>query len=99
MEPIIQEIWKYPLEVIDWQMIVMPRNSKILSVQIQHGTLCLWALVDPTEPKDKERGDINIVRIYGTGHLISSLDIRDMNFMGTFQLLDGNFVGHVFASK
>lgn len=99
MEPIIQAIWKYPLEITDDQVIRVPRNSKVLSVQVQYGILCMWILVDPTEPKDLERGDLKNIRIYGTGHTISSFDIKDMNFMGTFQLLDGSFVGHVFASK
>ena len=37
-------IWKYPI-TNTVQDIEMPRDAKILSVQYQGDTLCLWAMV------------------------------------------------------
>lgn len=82
-------IWKFPLEVTDEQIVRMPAGSTILAVQVQQGTPCLWAKVDP----ESEQYDRRIF-IHGTGHALHP----DANFhLGTFQLLDGRFVGHVFS--
>lgn len=43
-------IWKFPLKITDYQLVVMPECAQILSVQMQYGTLCLWALVNQDWP-------------------------------------------------
>lgn len=85
-------IWKYPLEVVDEQIIQMPGHASIVSVQVQYGTPCLWAVVNPaTARAQSQRG--RKIRIVGTGH---DFDASNLKYIGTFQLLDGKFVGHVF---
>lgn len=83
------QIWKYPLEVTDDQYISAPMGAKPLSVDVQHGTPCIWAEVDPGATSDSIR-----VRIFGTGHNISGSGLQ---FVGTFQLHGGSFVGHVYT--
>jgi len=83
----VKTIWKYciPLEPTT---LDMPRLAQVLTVQMQGDQAVLWALVDPSQPKCKRR-----FAIFGTGH-----DIPDEvgNYIGTFQLLGGTLVFHLF---
>ncbi|GAI60505.1 unnamed protein product [marine sediment metagenome] len=88
----MKTIHKFPLQVADLQEMKMPKDSTILTVQVQKGTPCLWALVDT----DKETED-RFIRIIGTGHSVPENVLR---YIGTFQALENNwFVGHVFEVK
>lgn len=84
----MKTIWKYQLKTID-QFIRMPAGSKLLSVQIQHGHPQLWVLCDPNARLTPRR-----VRVYGTGHTVDSSVPGE--FVGTYQLMDGALVFHVF---
>lgn len=84
-------IWKYEFEVKDRFSIEMPEASRILCVQTQNDNACLWVHTDP----DAKLEGRNFV-IHGTGHLIDSEEVFYYNYIGTFQLLQGNFVGHLF---
>lgn len=94
-------IWKYALEVEDRQKILMPKNARILCVQTQAITMlgtktespCLWAMVDPEE----DRRELREILIAGTGHTRDDLS-EFTTYLGTFQLLGGSFVGHVFEA-
>ncbi len=83
-------IWKFPLPAPDDVVtLMMPRGAVVLSVQVQHETPCVWALVDPEAPKVPRR-----FRWAGTGH---PLDLRGFwKFVGTFQLHGGDLVFHLF---
>lgn len=83
-------IWKFELEVEDTQWIELPRGAKVLSVGVQNGTPCLWAQVETDEPKDSV-----LIITHGTGHPMKS---ANMKFLGTYQLNQGLFVGHVFMA-
>lgn len=83
-------IWKFGLDLKDEQMIEMPAGAIILSVQYQHGSLCLWALVDPTQTTVGRA-----IRIVGTGHPADDVNAHD--YIGTVQAHGGNFVWHVFS--
>ena len=80
-------IWKFPFEVTDVIDLEMPRGAQVLAVQVQHRQPCVWALVDDTKGKE-----IRHFRCFGTGHPINT----EGQFVGTFQLLDGDFIGHLF---
>ena len=41
-------IWKFPLAAVDRQAVEMPRGAQVLAVEVQHGTICLWAMCDKT---------------------------------------------------
>lgn len=83
----MQTIYKYPLEIRDVQIIEMPPRAKLLSVQCQNKTLCLWALVDNSHVTKSPR----TIEIRGTGHSCEGLEGK---YIGTVQI--GNYVWHVF---
>ena len=85
-------IWKFPLEVTDVQDIEIPHGSILLSVQTQNKTPCLWALIYNTEAEK----EVIRLRTIGTGNPISDEDFDPRDFLGTYQLGGGSFVGHVF---
>ena len=89
----MRRIFKYPLKVIDKQSIMMPKGAQILCVQRQdHGDglegPCIWALV--AEGVDPENRTFLTI---GTDHPIGKTLGK---YIGSYQLRDGAFVGHVF---
>jgi len=85
-------IWKFPLRVDDIIDVDMPTGARILAVQTQQETPCIWALVDPSAPKERRR-----FRVFGTGHRIAQED--SLTYVGTFQVGDGALVFHVFEEN
>lgn len=86
----MKTIWKFELETTDRQKVEMPIGAKILTVQTQNETPCLWALVNPERKERKER----YFEVFGTGHKIP-LDLS-REYIGTYQLKGGSLVFHVF---
>lgn len=84
------KIHKYPLDFESGLILTMPAGAKILSVQLQRETMCVWALVDINQ-KDVERQFI----ICGTGHSLG--DNPPGEFIGTVQTMNGALVWHVFV--
>lgn len=80
-------IWKYPFSTQGELTIDMPEGAKVLSLQVQNGAPCLWALVRP-EKKVRTR----YFRVFGTGHPIELK--TSFVFIGTYQL--DWLVFHVF---
>lgn len=62
MSGLSRTIWKYPL-AIDRNILQMPLGARVLTVQMQAGTPCLWALVWP-----HLETETRIFDVYGTGH-------------------------------
>lgn len=81
-------IWKYLVEVADRFEIDMPDGARVLCVQVQHDHPQIWAMVDPGAPVITRR-----FRVVGTGHRIEE---PIGQYVGTFQLYGGEFVGHLF---
>ena len=84
-------IWKFELDHKGNQEIELPIDYEILTIQVQNETPCLWVLVDPNKPKEKE-----IFEIYGTGHEIHYDMGIDRKYVGTFQENKGMYVWHLF---
>lgn len=82
-------IYKYPLCLMDVQVIAMPKGARILCVQTQQDTLCLWTIVEP----ERENVERTIV-IVGTGHSIPNP--KKLSYIGTAQQGIDMFVWHVF---
>lgn len=82
------KIYKYPLQIVDSQTIAMPKVRQILSVQVQQGTLCLWALVDETSPVENR-----CIELYGTGATVPD---KPMYHIDTVLLYNDTLVLHVF---
>jgi len=81
------KIWKFPFDVEDDLSIAMPKNSEIVDVQVQGEQPCIWAICNSDESYEKRR-----FVIVGTGHPLGIIG----KYIGTFQLLGGSFVGHLF---
>lgn len=90
MEIRLRKVFKYPIDIIDLQYIMLPKDAEIISAQIQgeNEALCLWALVDPNAENKKR-----LIKIAGTGHEIHEADLK---FINTFQIFHGKGVFHVF---
>lgn len=67
----------------------MPMDATILSVDNQHGAVCLWAMIDPDTPHQTSR----IIEIFGTGHPIPE---GQRKFIGT--VIVESLVWHVFET-
>ena len=80
-------IYKFKLDIEDMRLVRMPKGAKILSVQNQREEVCIWAEVDPDAHQTIRR-----IAIHGTGHTVTP----GGQFVGTFQLSGGDFVGHVY---
>ena len=88
----MKTVFKYPLGL--GGTTILHKGAEILSMQVQHGIPCVWALVDPDE-KDVDKKSITV---FGTGHPIDDNLILE-KFIGTFQLNEGKLVFHVFETK
>lgn len=87
-------IHKFPLPIGGVATVLLPAGATVIHAGIQHGIVCLWAVVD-TEKAMVER----IFYIFGTGHPAPLLESRGRDsildrHVGTFQ--DGHFVWHIF---
>jgi len=84
--------WKFPFEIMDHIEISMPEGAEFLVVAEQRGQgACMWCLVDPRKPQK-----IHHFQLRGTGHPFDGTEGR---FLGTFQLLGGGLVFHLFTDK
>lgn len=86
----MKSIWKFRLQVADEQIIEMPSNAVVLTVQIQQGAPCLWAMVDRDAPKAVRK-----FITHGTGHDVSEAAGQ---YIGSYQLHNGGLVFHVFEA-
>jgi hypothetical protein len=82
----MRTIFKYPLEVTDTPVVRMPAGAEILTVQMQRGEACIWAIVDDAVPNVSRR-----LLVVGTGH---GMPLDSGQYVGTFQT--GALVFHVF---
>lgn len=83
----MKTIFKYPLELAGVQSVRMPAGATILTVQLQAGVPCVWAITDSAQPKVSRR-----LLLVGTGHALPDDHGR---YVGTFQPPRG-LVFHVF---
>lgn len=87
----MQKILKYKLHIISNMSLSMPKNARILTVQVQKGLLQIWVLVDTKETQEETR-EFSVVT---TGEQFNPFN-QDYVYIGTFQTENGNFVGHLF---
>ena len=86
-------IFKYELRVTDRQILKLPIDRKILHVDNQRGSLCLWVLLDNDQPliSDCE------IEIIGTGNPLPYDRWEVRNHIGS--VIIDPFVWHVFEIK
>jgi hypothetical protein len=86
-------IYKYQVfpEISGKISLDLPIRAKILKVDTQRETACIWAMVDDTYEKTETRN----FEVYGTGHEMKE-PVEDLNYIGTFFIQDKSFVFHLF---
>lgn len=91
----MKTIWKYETSIVDKFTIEMPYGAEILSVMApayKFKTPVIYAIVDVKEKVLEER----FFEIFGTGQPMSVDMGVERKYIGTYQLLEGGFVGHLF---
>lgn len=89
----MQSVHKYTIPVKDYFSLNLPKGAKVLTVREQYNEPQLWALVEKGVSTEKRN-----FRLAGTGHLIEEAP-DTLNYIGTFQLDGGDYIGHVFEIK
>ena len=84
------KIYKYMITSELYQTVKMPKQAKILTVQMQREDPYIWAIVDPDLPKEDRH-----FKVHGTGHRFNME--QNEEYIGTWQ--DGPFVWHLFEVK
>lgn len=87
----MKRIFKWTLAMVGEEQIDLPTGAEILCVQMQGEHPQIWALCDPGQPKTSRT-----IVTYGTGH---SIPDNPGHYIGTFQLFEGKFIGHVFERE
>lgn len=83
----MKTIYKYPIEIIDSQVIEMPINAEVIHAGLDpQGAPCVWATVRPDNKSEPVA-----VFVVGTGNPIPE---RARQHVGSFN--QGPFVWHVF---
>ncbi len=85
----MKAIFKYEL-TLGRTAVEMPRGATVLSVQMQNGNPCLWAMVDT----DVVLTDTREFVCFGTGHKIN--EEYALHFIGTTQIEAVSLVFHFF---
>ena len=85
----MKTIWKFQFENKGMFGLDMPKGAEILTVQVQEGVPCIWAMVDPGQEKENR-----IIVIHGTGHPVQQAGQK--KYIGTYQECEGSLIWHVF---
>ena len=86
-------IWKAEVEIDNFQNVVMPAGSKVLSIANQFGQTCIWFAVPDTKAEK-----VNVtIRMIGTGHSVGDDEFDNMSFIGTVMKGGGARVYHAFV--
>ena len=85
----METIYKWTLAMQDRQEIEVPKGSRFLTVQTQHGEPEVWGICDPEKEKV-----VQVVHMLGTGHQM--LKEKNLVYLNSFQMDNGRFVFHVF---
>lgn len=86
----MRTIWKFPLNWNEAQIVNFPKGARILDVQLQGSTICVWAIVNDDQPMTIEP---RIIHVVGTGGEMPPQMYKE-HYVGTVQT-DGH-VWHIF---
>jgi len=73
------------------QKFAMPTGYKVLSVNAQQGKVCMWVQVDTSVLPN----EVLTIHQFMTGEGFR-INPDGLEFIGTYFLFGGSFVGHVF---
>jgi hypothetical protein len=86
----MKAIYKYQLSLQGVDIRTLPADFEVLSVQIQHNIITMWAYVDDTSNACEVE-----IKIIGTGTEFKNR--RKYSYIGTVQL--DSFVWHIFIKR
>ena len=90
-------ILKYPLKIALQQVVHLPVEAQVLSVEVRNDKLCLWALCEDTAFRQTKAVEVVVIM---TGDPSVPEDILTTHhFMGTKMLSNHGFEAHVFVCK
>lgn len=81
-------VYKYHLTTASETELQMPVGAQVLRVDVQHESICLWALVDPDAQNERR-----VFEVFGTGHEMPN---QNRIFINTFLVRGGSYVFHAF---
>jgi hypothetical protein len=87
----MKTIYKYQIEVKHNFSLILPAKAEILTVQMQNATPYIWVLAD-LKISSEER----FFEVFGTGHEIPYDMGIDRKYIGTFQMMGGSLIFHLF---
>ena len=95
----MKSIYKYELPIEAKAKVEMKCGANVLSVNVQDGKLCVWALINK-KAREEERKFL----IFGTGHDIQDegkekIDLYKHTFVGTVLAQGGKLVLHVWVHQ
>ena len=90
-----QVIYKYQLKG-NKTILSIPVGSEVLTVQVDQKdqSLQLWMIVDVEKPNENR-----YFQIYGTGQTLRDAKYGGRKYVGTFQMNNGEYVGHLFEEE
>ena len=86
----MKNIYKYPVDLGEFEL-ELPKDYKILKVQMQGDAPFLWAEVNPESEVEKVKFFVR-----GTGHEFETVD---QIYIGTFKMAGGGLIWHLFIRK
>lgn len=89
----MKTIYKYEIPMAPGFTLDLPINAEILCVQEDQktGDPCIWAMIDTTAHKAER-----FFEMFATGHEIHVDMGVERRYIGTVQVENGEFVGHLF---
>src|ERR1700760_3985865 len=90
-ETVKRVVWKFPIPNQKEFIIEMPKGAQICTIQRWKDFPVFWAVVDPEADKEQRR-----FILVGTGHDFEYSAESNLRFLGTFQMLGGDAVNHLF---
>lgn len=88
----MRTIHKFTLRFTDEQIVFLPQNAEILTLQTQNGQPTIWAEVEDTAPMEKV-----YIYTYGTGHPMPDLPSGCIRkYLGTIQIDPHGLVFHMY---
>jgi hypothetical protein len=82
----MKTIYKYNLD-LGGNTFEMPADADVLTAQMQHGRITLWAKVDTDKSPMKRR-----FTVFGTGHQM----YEGLEYIATVQQAEGALIWHIF---
>ena len=83
----IKVIYKFELKPLV-TTVDIPKDARVLTVQTQQNKPYIWVIVDADNPTVRRKFTVQMTGVF--------FDVSGLRYIGTFQVDEGSFVGHVY---